>query len=93
MNTVFGVFTVLKDYVTKTKELTITAYAPRVCLNTCKVWVAENAGGFVSFTCIQRTPTLFEIFGYNGEYQQIEQTSFDFADVDTPPDLQFVPEN
>ena len=67
MNTVYTPFEVLKHYVTVTKGLTITSYAPRVRLRVCKVWVAENEGGFVSFTCLQHTPTMFEIFGYNSD--------------------------
>lgn len=88
MNTFYNAFQVLKHYVTEVKELTVTAYAPREKLTRCIMWVAENDGGYSHFICEQLSRTQFQIWAYDGEYAEIERTSFDYADVNTPPDLQ-----
>lgn len=50
----------------------------------CKMWVEEKEG-VTSLLCIQHTRTAFEIFGYGSDYAEVFRTSFDYADVNTPP--------
>lgn len=88
MNTFYTPFQVLKHYVTEVKELSITNFAPRATLRRCVMWVAENDSGFTHFVCEQLSRTQFVIWGYGNDYAEIERTSFDYADVNTPPDLQ-----
>ena len=90
MNTFYTPFQVLNHYVTEVKNLTVTNIAPRVYPQSCAIWVAENEQGITHFICRQLSRTQFVIWAYDNNYAEIEVTSFDYADVNTPPDLQTV---
>lgn len=84
MNTFYTAFDVLKNYI-KNKGLEIVNFS-LIRNSPCRVviWVSDNTQGITHFVCVQMSPTQFCIWGYGENYQQIEATSFDYADVNTP---------
>ena len=86
-NTFYTPSTVLTKYASD-NDYTITNISLEFCeRSSVKAWVTEK-DGTTSLLCIQHTPTMFEIFGYNSNYTETFRTSFDFADVNTPPLMQ-----
>lgn len=60
------------------------------------IWVEDNTGSIdgvtdsehiTHFICVKLAPTQFQIWGYLGNYQQCYNSSFDYADVNTPSPL------
>jgi len=83
-NTFYSAQSVLKNYVTD-NGYTVTQQSMYFSgAKYSKMWVVEK-NGVTSLLCCQRTRTMFEIFGYNSDYSEIFRTSFDYADVNTPP--------
>lgn len=86
MNTFYSAFQVLKKYI-EDNDMVITNYTPQPFYSRCVMWVSENAGGYSHFVCEKKSPTQFTIYGFNGQYEQILFTGYDFADVNTPEQL------
>ena len=85
MNTFYTAFEVLKRYIETVQELTIVNFTLRHLANRCVIWVADNDQNITHFVCEKHSPTQFLIYGYDNNYEQVVQTSYDYADVNTPP--------
>lgn len=88
-NRFYSAFNVLKWYIDK-QEYTIVNYTVRQKYNRCVMWIAPNESNITHLTCDKIAPTQFIIRWYGGdelEYQEIGNTSYDFIDVNTPPDV------
>lgn len=89
-NRFYSAFNVLKWYVEEKHECTIVNYTVRQRYNHCVIWVAPNENNITHFVCDKLSPTQFVIRWYGGdelEYEQLGSTSYDFVDVNTPPDV------
>ena len=83
-NTIYTPTSVITKYC-HDNDYTITDMSLEFCgAQNVKAWVEEK-DGTTSILCVQHTPTMFEIFGYVANYTETFRTSFDFADVNTPP--------
>lgn len=87
MNTFYTAFEVLKRYI-ESLELTITNFTPQPFYNRSVMWVAANDSGYTHFICEKHSPTQFVIYGYNNDGEQTLSTGFDYADVNTPAEIQ-----
>ena len=85
MNTFYTAFSVLKKYVEEVQELTPVNFTATEINSRCVIWVEDNEQGLTHFICEKHSPTHFVIYGYDNEYTQAVQTSYDYADVNTPP--------
>lgn len=85
MNTFYTAFEVLKRYIETVQELTIVNFTLKHMTNRCVIWVADNDQDITHFICEKHSPTNFIIYGYDNNYAQVVQTSYDYADVNTPP--------
>ncbi|MBP5362729.1 MAG: hypothetical protein J6Y71_06905 [Ruminococcus sp.] len=85
MNTFYTAFEVLKRYIETVQELTIVNFTLKHMTNRCVIWVADNDQDITHFICEKHSPTHFVIYGYDNDYAQVVQTSYDYADVNTPP--------
>lgn len=85
MNTFYTAFEVLKRYIETVQELTIVNFTLKHMTNRCVIWVADNDQDITHFVCEKHSPTHFVIYGYGNDYAQVVQTSYDYADVNTPP--------
>lgn len=84
-NTFYSCFSVL-EMICRQRELSIVNvslqdYSP----DRVAVWVAENEQEITSIICLKVSPTQFLVWFYGNEYEQVESTSYNFADVNTPP--------
>lgn len=85
LNVEYSAFDVLKTYCTNNDynvtnfSLTSDCYPDGV-----QFWV-EPKGGVVNLVCRKLGATQFFIWGYNSEYTEVFRTSFNYADVNTPP--------
>ena len=83
-NTFYTAQTVLKNFVAD-NDYTVTQQSMNFSgAKYSKMWVEEK-DEVTSLLCCQRTRTMFEIFGYKSDYSEAFRTSFDYADVNTPP--------
>ena len=85
MNTFYTAFSVLKRYIEEVQELTPVNFTSTEIYNRCVIWVEDNDRNLTHFICEKHSPTHFVIYGYDNEYTQVVQTSYDYADVNTPP--------
>ena len=85
MNTFYTAFSVLKRYVEEVQKLTIVNFTATQLNKRCIIWVEDNDQGITHFICEKHSPTQFIIYGYDNDYTQVVQTSYDYADVNTPP--------
>lgn len=84
-NTFYSAFDVLKKYITDSgysvTNFSLVFQSP----DHVTMWVAENAQEITHFVAQKISPTQFLIWGYGENYAERLSTSFDFADVNTPP--------
>lgn len=87
MNTFYTAFSVLKHYI-KSLNLSIANFSlAENAPDRVVIWVEENAQGITHLVCIKMSCTQFLIWGYGNNYEEVIHTSFDYADVNTPPNL------
>ena len=87
-NTFYTAYAVLKKWI-EDNGLTIVNFSMQQCsTDRVVMWVEENGAGYTHFVCIKVSPTLFLLWGYGNNYQKLLHTSVDYADVNTPPDMQ-----
>lgn len=87
MNTFYTAFSVLKHYI-ESLNLSIANFSLSENLpDRVVVWVEENEQGITHLVCIKMSCTQFLIWGYGNNYEEVIHTSFDYADVNTPPNL------
>lgn len=85
MNTFYTAFSVLKRYIEEVQELTPVNFTSTQLNERCIIWVEDNDRDLTHFICEKHSPTHFVIYGYDNEYTQAVFTSYDYADVNTPP--------
>ena len=85
MNTFYTAFSVLKRYIEEVQELTPVNFTSTQINERCIIWVEDNDRDLTHFICEKHSPTHFVIYGYDNEYTQAVFTSYDYADVNTPP--------
>ena len=83
-NTFYSAQSVLVNFAAS-NEYVCTNMSLKWCgVKYSKMWVEEKEG-VTSLLCLQLTRTAFEIRGYGSDYAEVFRTSFDYADVNTPP--------
>ena len=89
-NTFYTAYSVLKKWIDD-NGLTIVNFSMQQCSpDRVVMWVQENAAGYTHFVCVKISPTQFLLWGYGDDYTEKLHTSFDYADVNTPENLQSV---
>lgn len=85
MGTEYSAFDVLKSWCT-TNNFTVTNFSLTTdCYpDGVQFWV-EPKDNIVNLVCRKLGDTQFFIWGYNSSYTEIFRTSFNYADVNTPP--------
>lgn len=87
-NTFYTAYAVLKKWI-EDNGLTIVNFSMQQCsTDRVVMWVDENGAGYTHFVCIKISPTQFLLWGYGSDYQELLHTSFYYADVNTPPNMQ-----
>ncbi len=87
MNTFYTAFSVLKHYI-ESLNLSIANFSlAENAPDRVVIWVEENEKGITHLVCIKMSCTQFLIWGYGNNYEEVIHTSFDYADVNTPPNL------
>jgi len=77
-------FSLIKQAVDRVIIWCETGYGRILDINGNEV---PNSNQITHFVCIKLSPTQFQIWGYLGNYSQCYSTTFDFADVNTPSQL------
>lgn len=86
-NRYYTAYGVLKKYLDDNNYVISNFSLIRQAVDRVIIWVDDNELNATHFICVKLSPTQFQIWGYNGNYQQVFSTSFDFADVNTPNPL------
>jgi hypothetical protein len=85
MNTFYSPYSVLKKYIQDVQNLEIVNFSLlQQSPNRIVMWVADNDKNLTHFVCVKMSSTQFLIWGYNNNYEQVINTSYDYADVNTP---------
>ncbi len=87
MNTFYTAFSVLRNYI-DALNLTVEIFSlAENAPDSVVIWVEENDRNITHLVCIKMSCTQFLIWGYGNNYEEVLHTSFDYADVNTPPNL------
>ncbi len=87
MNTFYTAFSVLRHYI-EALNLTVANFSlAENAPDRVVIWVEENDRNITHLVCIKMSCTQFLIWGYGNNYEEVLHTSFDYADVNTPPNL------
>lgn len=85
MNTEYSAFDVLKKYATDNGyEVTNFSLTTDCYPDGVQFWVAPH-NNVVNLVCRKLGLTQFFIWGYDSNYTEVFRTSYNFADVNTPP--------
>lgn len=85
MNTEYSAFDVLKKYATDNGyEITNFSLTTDCYPDGVQFWT-EPHNNVVNLVCRKLGLTQFFIWGYDSNYTEVFRTSYNFADVNTPP--------
>lgn len=88
MNTFYTAYNVLKKYISEQGLEIVNFSLIKQAPDRVVIWVEDNDKGITHYVCVKMSCTQFLIWGYDNNYEEKISTSFDYADVNTPPLLE-----